>query len=1075
MTDEEDIQAAEDQAFDEYVAAARAGQVEDVQAFCSRRGDLSGKLRKRIEALCWMIEGQRRSASRDGQPPFERLGEYRLVKRLGEGGMGVVFLAIQESLDREVALKVIRPERSGSRLADRRFDREVSSVAKLQHPNIVTVFGTGEEQGVRYLAMEYIRGHGLDQLLEQAREQGETISLQRALRFGQQIALALEAAHAHDIVHRDVKPSNIWITENSDTAKLMDFGLARDLREGDSSLTQGFTGSPHYAAPEQIDAAAGEIGAATDIYALGAMLYELVSGQVPFQGETTEQLFQQVLLHDPIPLRQHNRNLPKDVETVIFKAMEKAPRRRYSSASGLARDLEAILALQPISARPAGRATVSLRWMRRHRGVTTLIGALLLVLLVGAALLFAERRRERAAFKSELAAAEFFVEAGEIERAFSALDRALAHRPADPQTLLRRRELELKEDQARIDRALARARSALDAYRTSRELLQQKLAQLQPLLASAQGRYIGPELTRALMSGEREVEAYQRDADEQFFACLAAGRAATLLAGENRAARELMSDLYLEKWRAAIAADDQAESLFYQDRVEENDLDGRYTEELRGLGVVQIRSTPSAEIYLFQYLPQSGLLPAGDERLVPVPVGALPEQIDPGTYALRVVHSEPPLATNDLVLEIEGEPVENLVLIAEGQGEVQVFDRLLSIDGSPVYGDDALIEAEHQDRAGRNGQAVVVELKRGDRKFSVRADSWMDLGITALSAERLLLTREVDALVYQHGVLEELRLPAGIETRLTAAPLLLSPGCRVGETPLHDLSLPPGSYLLLLRSEGFADQRYPFVLERRGLTEVVVQLQPLEKQPDDFVYVPAGILRTGGDPEAQSAFEEAELPVEGFWMLERPVKASEYLEFLNDPRTRDWMRSESEAVGFPRLGTNLQSGGFWQQDADGLYRMDPRELDWPVYGVSLLDAEAYVKYRNAEAVAEGRRERYSLPTELEWERAARGADQRAFAFGDRFVPIWIDTLYGQPDAHPEPVRSHPIDESPFGIFDLTGAVYEWCDAPPEQGLHPLRSSSWANANALFNRLATRIHAGPNHTSPGTGFRLVVRN
>jgi len=1074
MTEDADLQAAEDQAFDEYVAAARRGEVEEVQRFCERHGDRSGRLKKRIEALCWLIDGHRGTASREDPPPFERLGDYRLVRRLGEGGMGVVFLAVQESLGREVALKVIRPERSGSRRAARRFDREVAAVARLQHPNIVTVFGTGEEQGVRYLAMEYVRGLGLDRVLEQAKERGETVPLKRALRIAQQIALALEAAHACGIIHRDVKPSNIWISEWNDSAKLMDFGLARDLGEGDSSLTQGFTGSPSYAAPEQIDAAAGEIGAATDIYALGVTLYELVTGRVPFQGDTTEQLFQLVLLTDPLPPRRHNPGLPRDVETVLFKALEKAPRRRYPSAAEFASDLDAILALRPIAARPASRLHRSLRLIRRHRRASGVIGALLLVLLVGFAMLFAQHRRDSEAFEAEWTAAERFVAAGDIERAFSALDRALAHQPGDSRTLLRRQELELRQNQARIEQALARAGLALDAYRASRKALDRRRAELKPLLESARGRYVGPEQTRMISSVQRAVNAGQRDADEQFFACLAAGRAASLLAGDSPAARELMAELYLEKWRESVAARNHAEALFYQGRVEENDVEGRHTEELRGLGLVSIRSEPAAEAFLFQYLPQSSLIPDGDERLVPVPLGGPSGEVTPGTHALRVVRSEPPLDTNDLVLEIEGHPVEDLVLVAKGQGEIQAFDRLLAIDGIPVRGEDDVIEARHKDGGGRDGQPLVLQFQRDGRTFEVQQSSFGAFGITALSAERLLREVEVDALVYRAGALEELRLPAGLETRLTAAPLLISPDCHIGVTPLIDLSLPPGSYLLLLRAEGCIDQRYPFVLERKGRAEVTVLLEPLEHQRDDFVYVPPGMLATGGDPEAQSAFGEDRLQVAGFWIMDRPVTCSEYLEFLNAPGTREWIRSEREAVGFPRLLSNLQSGGFWPRAADGLYRLDPREADWPVYGISLIDALAYVRFMNARAEASGSQERYGLPTELEWEWAARGADQRAFTFGERFVPLWTDTLFGRPEAHPEPVRSHPIDESPFGVFDQNGAVSEWCDGPPEQEMYPLRSSSWANANATFYRLATRIHAARNHTSPGTGLRLVIR-
>ncbi len=331
--------------------------------------------------------------------PFESLGEYRLIRRLGAGGMGTVYLAVQESLGRRVALKVIRSERAGTFEAEARFGREVQAISKLRHPNIVTVLGSGEDQDVRYFAMELIQGKGLDELLHEAAERGEKLPLQQVLKWIHGIAWALDAAHQAGIIHRDVKPSNIMITPDNHPM-LMDFSVARYTKLLTLTLTGEFRGTPHYASPEQVKASSRGIDFRTDIYSLGVTLYEAAAGCVPFNGETTEQVFHQILAIEPKSPRLLNSEISADLETVITKAMEKDPARRYRTMADFALDLRCLVRGDHIAARPASLARKSARWIQRHKVISFAAAALLLLAGAVSLVLMEKAAQQRQQFET---------------------------------------------------------------------------------------------------------------------------------------------------------------------------------------------------------------------------------------------------------------------------------------------------------------------------------------------------------------------------------------------------------------------------------------------------------------------------------------------------------------------------------------------------------------------------------------------------------------------------------------------------------------------------------------------------
>jgi eukaryotic-like serine/threonine-protein kinase len=299
---------------------------------------------------------------------------YEVLGLLGEGGMGVVYRARQVTLDRLVALKLLR---GGSSKGLARFRAEALAVARLQHPHVVQIFEIGEHQGQPYLALELLEGGSLE-----AKLTGEAQAAHDAATLICVLARAIEYAHSRGIVHRDLKPSNVLLTAEG-TAKIADFGLAKFLQATDGQTHEGdLVGTPRYMAPEQTRGTLEAVGPVADIYSLGVILYELLTGRAPLQAPTPAETLLLIRNQEPLAPSRLLPRLPRDLETICLTCLQKDPRRRYASAQDLADDLERFLAGKPIRARPVGLPEKALKWVVRNP-LPALLLALLTISLIG--------------------------------------------------------------------------------------------------------------------------------------------------------------------------------------------------------------------------------------------------------------------------------------------------------------------------------------------------------------------------------------------------------------------------------------------------------------------------------------------------------------------------------------------------------------------------------------------------------------------------------------------------------------------------------------------------------------------
>ncbi|MHC4451285.1 MAG: protein kinase domain-containing protein, partial [Planctomycetota bacterium] len=371
-------------ALDEYLAAQHAGRPIPRAEFLGRHRELAEDLERYLANLDLVMGEEDVEGEQPNRIIGGTLGDFLIRREIGRGGMGVVYEAEQISLARRVALKVLPFAAVFDERQLQRFKNEAQAAALLHHPHIVPVYAVGQERGVHYYAMQYIEGRSLAQIVDELQHEpaqpSQPLSVitkgkstrsaeycRGVARIGIQVADALALAHERGVVHRDVKPGNLmvdplghlWVT---------DFGLAV-FQQGDTNLTMtgDLLGTVRYMSPEQVRGNRGAIDHRTDIYSLGATLYELLTLEVAFPGESPQRVMQQIADEDPPPPRTLNPSVPIDLETIVLKAMEKEPGARYAHAAEFAADLDAFLANRPVEARRPSTIDKTAKWARRHR------------------------------------------------------------------------------------------------------------------------------------------------------------------------------------------------------------------------------------------------------------------------------------------------------------------------------------------------------------------------------------------------------------------------------------------------------------------------------------------------------------------------------------------------------------------------------------------------------------------------------------------------------------------------------------------------------------------------------------
>lgn len=430
---------------EEFLARQRRGESPSVQQYASSNPDLAEEILELFPAMAAMerlkARGERTSdgSASLGPVKLERLGDFRIIREVGRGGMGIVFEAEQESLGRRVALKVLPRQALLERRHLARFKREARLASRLHHTNIVQVYGVGDEDGFHYYVMQFVHGVGLDKIVGRLSSGADSGSsgqgaedlvcdddgpnaellqviweslvgasesplsdaayYRRVAGIGVQAAEALSYAHEQGTLHRDVKPANV-LMDDQGVAWVTDFGLARAMHAPDVTQPGDLTGTLRYLAPERLR---GQVDVRGDVYGLGLTLYELITGRRAYDAPDRSALIREISETSPPAPRRINCSVPRDLETVVLKAIAREPEKRYASAGELADDLRRFIEDRPILARRVGPGERLWRWCRRNRAVAALSAATLLLVMAVAVVASVGYVRTRSVLASELA------------------------------------------------------------------------------------------------------------------------------------------------------------------------------------------------------------------------------------------------------------------------------------------------------------------------------------------------------------------------------------------------------------------------------------------------------------------------------------------------------------------------------------------------------------------------------------------------------------------------------------------------------------------------------------------------
>ena len=758
-----------------------------------------------------------------------------------------------------------------------------------------------------------------------------------------------------------------------------------------------------------------------------ATLYEAVVGERPFEGDSTQQVFHAILHHEPAPLRERAKHLPRELELVVSKAMERDPERRYASARELADDLGALLEYRPIRAQPAGPLRRARKWARRNRLSAALLSALVVVSVGTAGVLLGQRE----------------LQARENERR--------------EQDLLAERERVARERERRAAELYAQAEAGLD------ELAATRSAELGQVDAIAQ-------LERGLLEVEGDLEAWTELDDRQ------SGLELSLQARRNALAeleqglaqveqlhaaqpglRSAQARLHLERLHLARALGEEMAAAYFLEQVLEADSEGELRDELEGVTPVSIRTEPSgAQVHLFQYRDGRELGSGIGARLVAVPLRGAVEGVPLGAWALRPIEPHPQLALTDRILSVAGHPVGRDVYALDGVDGVRRGDRLVAVDGEPVLSARA---EERLDPTSEETHAFAFEGADPGQSWVLEASALSALDLRVGDARALVAEGGVEVEIHRDGERLSIELEQGLEARLTASPLLPGPNSSLGLTPVADLRLSEAHYVALLVADDRPPARVPFDVVAGEPVTIEVSL-PAQAPPQPG-FVP--VLR---------AHTDAELP---FWILDREVILAEYLEFLNDPETRAEIEGADTPIYVPREYD--RQGSYLPRDADGAWFVPPnRTVEDGALGLCYLDGEAYCDWLTRRAEARGEPWVYAVPSIEEVDAVREVSRHRPWVNGRDFRPHFLHSRLAGGEMVLEPTLRYPFDEYPHGVFDLSGSLYEWSRSwyEEERRVRVIYGGVWHQELAVQFR-SDNWHSASEHTPYGSyGFRVVAR-
>jgi serine/threonine protein kinase/formylglycine-generating enzyme required for sulfatase activity len=961
-----------------------------------------------VETPLSVAPGDGGTPLRDGAGELAELGEigpYRLLEVLGQGGMGVVYAAEQRApIHRRVALKLVKRGMDSHEVLAR-FDSERQALALMNHPHIARVFDAGATaDGRPYFVMELVVGVPITLFADE-----ERLGTRERLEVFLQVCEAVQHAHQKGIIHRDLKPTNVLVAreDGERAAKIIDFGVAKSLREPLTDWTlfthEGqLVGTPAYMSPEQFGAGAPDIDTRSDIYSLGLLLYELLAGTLPFDLDRVRrgglrELQRVVCEEDAPPLSTRFGRLGAQADELA----EKRRCDRRSLRRQLRGDLDWITrkATEKDRARRYASASELAADIGRHlRHEPVSAGP------PGVAYRLRKfGRKHRVALAAAFAAFFLLVALTLLSRHLTALSHY-----RDAESHVERHRL-LNGELADLDARWREAKAAHPSWAPVWERLDEFAAW--DRLEDARERS-GFALDRALLSFNQAVQS------------------ALPWTATRQRSRESLERLYFEGYKDALGRGELGRGpQFYKVMIESIGL-GSFEKELER-GMIAFRSDPpGAEIWCFRYEKHEG----GEPHVVPLPFDPSAGRSEPA----RGVAGRP-----SLVVERVWEPA--LSPLVPG-------DRLLSLRGQELRSRSALAKVL---ASVSRGEGIEVRVLRAGSEETLR---WIpfparpaDLSGSPPALRRLVSIRQ------QLGF------------TLEGYPLEFHTRCRVGvthaEAPVA-VELPRGSYLFVLRKPGYADARFPVAVpseEDRSAAGVEdVRLLKDDEIPPGCVYIPACPVACGGDREVDQDLPRATHRLDGFFLSRLEVTVREYLEFVNSPEVLPETLDESgDSRGKDvRLIPHGSSGLLF--DFDGAAQnwkpgpgLLPLGLEAPVFRVSVSAARRYAEWLTAK---HGGRWRFRLPSDLEWEKAARGVDRRFYVWGN--YPVWsfCRSLFGSEGrkSRAGPVGAYPLDESVFGVRDLAGSVAEPTSGHTTEGYVSLRGGSWYEPTEYYYRIANRL-------------------